>query len=518
MSTDKFNLANISTTDLASREERQIQQPSVQPLKRTEVWAWYIQSSTFCGYGWISAWMLVPVLIQDMASKYGVEVSDHSIPCDTTVAGFKCVTSIFGHYVDPGAFSLYISSLGSILSFFVSLSISAVADHGSYRKSLLITFSAIGCLACLLFFTVQSPKHFWIASVLSPIGWICFNICSVFAHSFLPVYGRVHPDVLDAVARGESQNVVRKLEEQAINDISAIGFTYANIGTILIYAVCIGLTIAMHGSYMSLEIAIAFTGVWWLMWIVIVAPWLDARPGTPMPKGQNWIVYSWKKTFNTLASVRKLPEIFKFIVAWFILSDGVNTITAILFVILYRDLAFTHLSALYVSALLSITAGVGSYGFLLIRQRWKLSTMTMNMICLALYVLQLVYLVGAPYFTTNFGMRNAWEGWFFMGYNGLIISTFFGSCRVMLSELCPPGDESEWFSLYLLADKGSSWVGPFISGAIFSVTGDYRRAFWFPLVLTVLGTAILGMINMDRGKDQAQQFAREKDAASNQEH
>lgn len=52
----------------------------------------------------------------------------------------------------------------------------------------------------------------------------------------------------------------------------------------------------MHGSYMSLEIAIAFTGVWWLMWIVIVAPWLDARPGPPMPKGQNWIIYSWKKS------------------------------------------------------------------------------------------------------------------------------------------------------------------------------------------------------------------------------
>ncbi|KAK3837125.1 MAG: autophagy-related protein 22-like protein [Linnemannia elongata] len=518
MSTDKFNLANISDTDVVSREEMQTPQQTVQPLKRTEVWAWYIQGSTYCGYGWISAFLLVPVLIQDMASKYGVEASDHSIPCDTTVAGFKCVTNVFGHYVDPGAFSLYISSLGSILSFFVSLSISAVADHGSYRKSLLITFSAIGCLACLLFFTVQSPKHYWIAAVLSPIGWICYNICSVFAHSFLPVYGRVHPDVLAAVARGESKSVVRKLEEQAINDISAFGFTFANVGTILIYGVCIGLSILMHGSYMSLEIAIAFTGVWWLMWIVIVAPWLDARPGPPMPKGQNWIIYSWKKTFKTVAAVRKLPEIFKFIVAWFILSDGINTITAILFVILYRDLAFSHLSSLYVSALLALTAGIGSHVFMMIRRMWKLSTMTMNMICLGLYIVELVYLVGAPYFTTSFGLRNVWEGWFFMGYNGFIISTFFGSCRVMLSELCPPGDESEWFSLYLLADKGSSWVGPFISGAIFTATGDYRRAFWFPLALTVVGTGLLGMINMDRGKDQAQKFARERDATLPQGH
>lgn len=61
-------------------------------------------------------------------------------------------------------------------------------------------------------------------------------------------------------------------------------------------------------------------------------------------------------------------------------------------------------------------------------------------------------------------------------------------------------------------------VGPFISGAIFTATGDYRRAFWFPLALTVVGTGLLGMINMDRGKDQAQKFARERDATLPQGH
>ncbi|KAF9931848.1 Autophagy protein 22 [Linnemannia zychae] len=510
----EMNKHNLSELDLSSREEKQVDKQNVQPLKRTEVWAWYVQGATFCGYGWISAWMLVPVLIQDMASKYGVEVSDHSIPCDTAVPGFKCVTKILGYYVDPGAFSLYISSIGSILSFFCSLSISAVADHGPYRKKLLIAFSAIGCLACLLFFTVQSPKDYWIASVLSPIGWICFNICSVFAYSFLPVYGRVHPTVLAAEASGENKAVIRKLEEQAINDISAFGFMYANLGNLLIYGVCIGFSIGLHGSYMGLEYAIAFTGIWWLMWILIVSPWLQARPGPPMPKGQNWIVFSWKKTYKTVRAVRKLPEIFKFIVAWFILSDGVNTIGSINFVILYRDLSFSHLSSLYVSALLSITAGIGAYVFMAIRQRWKLSTMKTNMICLVFYVIQLVYLVGAPYFTTRFGMKNVWEGWFFMAYNGFIISTFFGASRVMLSELCPPGDESEWFSIYLLADKGSSWVGPFVTGAIFTVTDDYRRTYWFPLALVVAGMAILLTIDMDRGKDQAQKYAQERDGGT----
>lgn len=40
MSTDKFNLANISDTDVVNRVEKQTDEPTVRPLKRTEVWAW----------------------------------------------------------------------------------------------------------------------------------------------------------------------------------------------------------------------------------------------------------------------------------------------------------------------------------------------------------------------------------------------------------------------------------------------------------------------------------------------
>lgn len=85
---------------------------------------------SYCGYGWVASALLVPLLIQDMASKAGFEASNHAIPCNTTVPGFKCVTPFLGHYLEPGTISLYISSLSSILSFFMSLSISAVADHG----------------------------------------------------------------------------------------------------------------------------------------------------------------------------------------------------------------------------------------------------------------------------------------------------------------------------------------------------------------------------------------------------
>lgn len=166
----------------------------------------------------------------------------------------------------------------------------------AYRKTLLIAFSVLGCINACAFFIIYKPSLFWVGAILSPLGWTFFNIAGVFSHSFLPLYGRAHPEVLSAESRGESLTVIRKIEEQKINDLSAMSVVVANIGSVLIHGFCIGISWSMKESSLSLEIAIAFSGVWWLLWMLIIAPWLDARPNEPLPKGTNWVVYSWCKS------------------------------------------------------------------------------------------------------------------------------------------------------------------------------------------------------------------------------
>ncbi len=53
-------------------------------------------------------------------------------------------------------------------------------------------------------------------------------------------------------------------------------------------------------------------------------------------------------------------------------------------------------------------------------------------------------------------------------------------------------------------------LGPFITGAIYTATNDYRKAFWFPLGLIIIGVVILLQVDVDLGKDQARQFAADK--------
>lgn len=55
-------------------------------------------------------------------------------------------------------------------------------------------------------------------------------------------------------------------------------------------------------------------------------------------------------------------------------------------------------------------------------------------------------------------------------------------------------------------------IGPFVTGAIQSVTGDFRIGFWFPLALMAAGGAVLLMVDMDKGKDEAIRYKQEEEA------
>ncbi|KAF9975433.1 Autophagy protein 22 [Actinomortierella ambigua] len=483
-------------------------QYQVPELKRTEAWAWIPTSCNLvemfkgtppaCGYGWTTATVLIPVLVQDLAAQAGVQGSNHALPCDPEMR-HQCVAWFFGEWLEPGTIALYVSSISSIVAFFVSLSIAGIADYG------------------MSFMAVSKPSQFWITAVLAPLGWSAYMIVTIIGTSYLCLYGRAHPQVqamIREIENDEKQGVeeigsaavrplpspsssaaaspshgraisvpgfqvpwsletqarVHKEEEQATNDLSGWCSFWANVGSSCIIAMCIGVSVGFGRSIFSLQLATALTGVWWVLWTLACWRWLESRPGPPLPKSEFWFLISWKK-----------------------------------------NLHFTHIESMMLQLLMSVAAGIGAWVFLFIRQRWRLSTKTMIFITLVMYMLVNLYFVVPDLFTKSFGLRHGIEAWIAVGYVGLIISTYFGCLRVMMAELCPLGEENEYLSLFLLCDKGSSWIGPLVTGAIATKAGgEYRKGFWFPLGLLVVGAVLLAMVDMRKGKDEAEQFAKEK--------
>ena len=55
-------------------------------------------------------------------------------------------------------------------------------------------------------------------------------------------------------------------------------------------------------------------------------------------------------------------------------------------------------------------------------------------------------------------------------------------------------------------------IGPFATGAIQALTGEFRTGFWFPLSLLIVGGGLLYTIDMNKGKDEAMRYRADQEA------
>jgi UMF1 family MFS transporter len=63
--------------------------------------------------------------------------------------------------------------------------------------------------------------------------------------------------------------------------------------------------------------------------------------------------------------------------------------------------------------------------------------------------------------------------------------------RSLFSQMIPKGREAEYFSLYEISDKGTSWLAPLIFALALQFTGSYRIAILSLLVFFIAGLLVL---------------------------
>src|SRR4029077_10091466 len=71
--------------------------------------------------------------------------------------------------------------------------------------------------------------------------------------------------------------------------------------------------------------------------------------------------------------------------------------------------------------------------------------------------------------------------------------------RSLFAQLVPKGKEAEYFSIYEISDKGTSWLGPAFYGLALQLTGSYRAAILSLIIFFAAGLAILSRLNVEKG-------------------
>ncbi|KAI8925155.1 autophagy-related protein 22-like protein [Entophlyctis helioformis] len=256
-----------------------------------------------------------------------------------------------------------------------------------------------------------------------------------------------------------------------------------------------------------LHIGVAVSGVVMLAFVPIIYKWLKPRPGPPLPAGENFVFFSIKKVGSSIAKARQLSQLFLFLIGWFIYSDGFSTITSVAILFFRTELGVKQTELLIAATITPFAAGVGNWFWHKVQVATKATSKTMLCIQAFFYSLLCIYgLVGFVTAPNTFGLRAKWEIYPLAIYHGFLLGATQATCRGLFSELLPPGLEAEFFSLYEITDKGSSWFGPLIVAVIGDAAGNKRYAFWFLLGMMAIPIMIFGSLDVAKGKQQAIDF------------
>ncbi|KAG6067672.1 Autophagy protein 22 [Claviceps aff. humidiphila group G2b] len=540
------------------------------PTSFKELLGWYMygfaaEVYVVCGIG-----SFIPILLETLARENGVLLSDPTKPCGTSDSKSdgdgQCVIYVLGIEINTASFAMYTFSVSVLLQALLVVSISCAADHGHYRKKLLLYFAWIGALAVMSYVFI-SKETYLLGALLTILSNTSFGTSFVLLNSFLPLLVRNHPDVLhakrarrgtisefshsglqsrameDSDATWEENGVdpaspllpeddtllglrhrtptreeITSTELQLSSRLSANGMGIGYMAALFVQCVAIGILIAMKNTTWSQRVVLLVIGSWWAVFTIPSAFFLRPRPGPPLVNSGRqasfgwlpYLTYAWKSLFRTIQQARRLTDIMLFLAAWFLLSDAIATTssTAILF-------AKTQLHmrpwALGMINVITTMAGIlGAFGWPGVSRALGLKAHHTILVCIALFELIPIYgLMGYLPFVKSWGvvgLQQPWEMFPLAAIYGLVMGGLSSYCRSLYGELIPPGSEAAFYALYAITDKGSSVFGPTIVGAIIDRTGSIRPAFWFLGLLVGLPAPLMWLIDVERGKKEGQKL------------
>ncbi|KAJ3305010.1 Autophagy protein 22 [Kappamyces sp. JEL0829] len=154
---------------------------------------------------------------------------------------------------------------------------------------------------------------------------------------------------------------------------------------------------------------------------------------------------------------------------------------------------------------------LGTWTFTKLQVRYGWSTKKVLMIQAALYSLLPLYgLVGFVTPPGSFGLQNKYELPFIGALHGFLFGATESTCRVQFAELIPRGHEAQFFSLYAITDKGSSWIGPLVVAAITNATGNLRYSFFFLFFSFLVPIGIFAALDPIQGRQDSRDFLQQK--------
>lgn len=362
--------------------------------------------------------------------------------------------SVLGLHIHPGAIYSLCVSASVLLQVAVMPLLGSFIDSTHKKRAALLTTAVIGSGATIGMYALDlhQPHPILVGALLFIVANLAFGSSIVASNSFL--------------------NDLATTQER--DAVSSRGWALGYLGG--------GLLLIIH-LYMysqwpdSINVILASTGVWWLVFSVVSVSLL--RDPAPPERQQRTNIF--KQAWTSLKGLREHPRAFQFLVAFLLYNETVQTAIS--------------MASIYGKMEMHVGEEVLILGILLVQFVALIGALLFNRLASAIGTLSaiLVSIVGWAIALGAALILPASSASFYA--LACIIAIVLGGIQALsrsyFSTLIPEGTEAEYFALYEISDKGTSWIGPLLFGLVVSLTNSYRYALVSLSLFLVAGAFLL---------------------------
>ena len=385
---------------------------------------------------------------------------------------------ILGLPVAPGSFYSYALTASILLQVLVLPVTGAIADRSARKREMLAGFAFVGALATMAMYAVEGDRYL-LGGALYLVANVAFGASIVVYYSYLPQIATA--DERDAVsARGWA--------------LGYLGGGVLLLANLVLYSSRDALGL---GTADAVRISLLSAGAWWALFTLV--PLSRLRRRAPVPAGHagpggSVVTAGFRQLRATLAEARGYPQTLAFLLAYLVYNDGIQSVIALASVYGVEELDLDQSTLISAILLVQFVAFLGA---LLLGRLAR--TFGARRVILASLVLWTAT-VGVAYFV----QEGATAQFFALAaLIGLVLGGSQALSRSLYSQLIPRGREAEYFGLYEISERGTSWLGALVFGLVFQATGSYRYAIFSLVAFFVAGFVLLLRVDVRRAVREA---------------
>jgi UMF1 family MFS transporter len=352
----------------------------------------------------------------------------------------------------------YVLAFGFLVIALLSPILSSIADYKGNKKNFMRFFCYLGAASCSLMYFFDKD-HVTLGLMCFMFAGIGFYGSQVFYNSYLP-----------EIASDADQDKV-----------SARGYSFGYIGSVIMQLIGFGLVLMMPDSQLPLKITFLLVGVWWVAFAQITFTRLPISPKPERKAKKNALVNGFHELKVVLGQVKKLPQLKRFLPAFFFYSMGVQTVMLVAIDFGIKELQLENSKLIITAVIIQVVAIAGAIGMS------RLSAIYGNIKILSLTVCLWIAVCIAGYF-----MRTELHFYIIASLVGLVMGGIQSLSRSTYSKLMPETkDTASFFSFYDVTEKFAIVIGLFSFGLIEGITGSMRNSILALIIFFALGLIFL---------------------------